>query len=192
VWLFEFQIHQEPSVVPIDQAMTISAQLFAKSHEGGNWSDLERDVAEVLPGETVTAGVPPLEMEQVRYRLMQLPPYGFENFIRSVMEKSGFRDVRVTAASGDGGIDVNAHVEETNDFFAGTHVQVQVKRWRHSVGSIEINKFRGALSATAKGVFVTTSHYTRAALLEAQHEHKPCITLIDGVRLSAIVSRLQL
>jgi len=47
-------------------------------------------------------------------------------------------------ASGDGGIDVNAHVEETSDFFAGTHVQVQVKRWRHSVGSVEINKFRGA------------------------------------------------
>ena len=178
--------------MPIDQATTISSQLFAESRESGSWTNLERDVAEVLPGETVTGPVRPLEIEQVRYRLMQLPPYDFEKFIRSVMERSGFRDVFVTAASGDGGIDVSAHVEETNDFFAGTHVQVQVKRWRHAVGSIEINKFRGALSTTAKGVFVTTSHYTRAALLEAQHEHKPCITLMDGVRLSAIVSRLQL
>ena len=108
------------------------------------------------------------------------------------MEKSGFNNVSVTAASGDGGIDVNAYVEEASDFFAGTHVQAQVKRWRHSVGSIEINNFRGALSGTAKGVFVTTSHYTRAALLEARHEYKPCITLIDGGRLSAMVIRLQL
>jgi HJR/Mrr/RecB family endonuclease len=192
VWLFEFRIHEEPSVVPIDQAMTISSQLLAESRESGDWTNLERDVADVLLGETESGQAQPLVIEQVRYRLMQLAPYDFEKFIRSVMERSGFRDVSVTVASGDGGIDVNAHVEETNDFFAGTHVQVQVKRWRHSVGSVEINKFRGALNATAKGVFVTTSHYTRAALLEAQHEHKPCITLIDGGRLSAIVSRLQL
>lgn len=194
VWLFEFRIHQEPPVVPIDQAMTISSQLLAESRETGNLTNLERDVAEVLPDDVGAdqGQTQLLEIEQVRYRLMQFAPYDFEKFIRSVMERSGFRDVSVTAASGDGGIDVNAHVEEANDFFAGTHVQVQVKRWRHSVGSIEINKFRGALSTTAKGIFVTTSHYTRGALLEARHKYKPCITLIDGGRLSAIVSRLQL
>ncbi len=91
-----------------------------------------------------------------------------------------------------GGIDVNAYVEEVNDFFAGTHVQAQVKRWRHAVGSPDINSFRGALNTTAKGVFVTTSHYSRAAIVEARHEYKPCITLIDGTRLSAIVVRSKL
>jgi restriction system protein len=94
--------------------------------------------------------------------------------------------------SGDGGIDLNAYVEEASDFFAGTHVQVQVKRWRHAIGSVDINNFRGALSATAKGIFVTTSRYTRAALLEARHQFKPCITLIDGGRLSGMVNRLGL
>jgi restriction endonuclease Mrr len=83
-------------------------------------------------------------------------------------------------------------VDETNDFFAGTHVQVQAKRWRHSVGSIELNHFRGALSSTAKGVYIATSHYTAAAVKEARHPVKPCITLIDGLRLSTIVNRLQL
>jgi len=192
VWLFEFQIHQDPSVIPVDEATTISAQLLASSSARKNWTTLERDVAEAGTSETITPGMPSAEIEQVRYRLMQLTPYDFEKFIRSVMMRSGFRDVSVTAASGDGGIDVNAYVEEASDFFGGTYVQAQVKRWRHSVGSIEINKFRGALSATAKGVFVTTSHYTRAALLEARHEYKPCITLIDGSRLSAIVARLRL
>lgn len=192
VWLFEFLIHKNPPIVPIDQATAISAQLLANSVARSNWTKLERDVAEVTENETAASPVEPLEIEQVRFRLMQLAPYDFEKFIRSVMEKSGFKNVSVTAASGDGGIDVNAYVEETSDFFAGTHVQAQVKRWRHSVGSTEINNFRGALNATAKGVFVTTSHYTRAALLEARHEYKPCITLIDGGRLSAMVIRLQL
>lgn len=191
VWLFEFQIHEDPSVIPIDEAIAISARVLTDSRSRRGWTSLERDVAEAVPSEAVVEGVQSLEIEQIRYRLMLLAPYDFEKFIQMLMAKSGFRDVSITPASGDGGIDVNAYVEETNDFFSGTHVQAQVKRWRHAVGSIEINKFRGALMTTAKGVFVTTSHYTRAALLEARHEHKPCITLIDGSRLSTIVSRLQ-
>ena len=80
-------------------------------------------------------------------------------------------------------------MEENNALFAGTHAQTQVKRGRHAVGSVEINNFRGALSASAKGVFITTSHYTRAAIVEARHSQKPSITLINGDRLSMIVQR---
>jgi restriction system protein len=122
-------------------------------------------------------------------QLFQFSPYDLEHFIKLVLERSGFVNVSVTRASGDGGIDVNAYVDEKNDFFAGTHVQAQVKRWRHAVGSPEINSFRGALSPTAKGVFVTTSHFTRAALAEARHEAKPSITLVDGDKLAGIVIR---
>lgn len=129
------------------------------------------------------------EMETLRSRLTQIVPYRFEHLVKVLMDANGFRDVSVTTASGDGGIDINAYVDDTNDFFAGTHVQAQVKRWRRAVGSIEINNFRGALSATAKGVFITTSHYTRAAIIEAQHESKPCITLINGNKLSSIIIR---
>ena len=93
----------------------------------------------------------------------------------------------VTPPSQDGGIDVNAYVADSNHFFSKTHVQFQVKRWRHSVGSIEINSFRGALHTTAKGVFVTTSHYTKAAIQEAEHPVKPCISLLDGFRFSRLI-----
>lgn len=130
-----------------------------------------------------------LEAEILRSRLIQILPYRFEHLIKSLMESNGFRDVTVTAASGDGGIDLNAYVDDNNDFFAGTYVQTQVKRWRHAVGSVEINNFRGALSASAKGIFVTTSHYTRAAIAEAPHSQKPSITLINGDKLSMIVQR---
>ncbi|MDX6498059.1 MAG: restriction system protein [Blastocatellia bacterium] len=194
VWLFEFRIHKHPEIVPIEEATSISATLIAESRERNPLANMEREV-EPLPADEAPQVVQPyheLELEELRMRFLRMTPFSFENFIKLVMEYSGFTEVSVTAASGDGGIDINAYVDEHNDFFAGTHVQAQVKRWRHSVGSIEINNFRGALSTTAKGVFVTTSLYTRAAIQEARHQYKPCITLIDGNRLSSMVLRSKL
>jgi restriction endonuclease Mrr len=57
---------------------------------------------------------------------------------------------------------------------------------------VEINKFRGAISSSAKGVFVTTSHYSKAAILEARIETKPTVALIDGGKLSALILRSKL
>ncbi len=189
VWLFEFRIHDQPALVPIDDAPSISAALLAESRRNSPLGDLEREVSPLPEGRGETEGTTPVEVETVRVRLFQFTPYDFEHFIKLVLERSGFVKVSVTRAAGDGGIDVNAFVEEKNEFFAGTHVQAQVKRWRHAVGSPEINSFRGALSTTAKGLFVTTSHFTRAALAEARHELKPSIALIDGDKLAGIVIR---
>jgi HJR/Mrr/RecB family endonuclease len=192
VWLFEFRIHSAPPVVPIAEARAITATLLAESRQNNPLATLDREVAiPPLSGRPVDLQ-PTIEIENVRLQLLQIPPLHFEHFIKDVMEKSGFVEVFVTRASGDGGVDLNAYVEEANSFFAGTHVQAQVKRWRHAVGSPDINSFRGALSTTAKGVFVTTSAFTRAAVAEARHSNKPSISLIDGPRLSAIVLSLNL
>ena len=163
--------------------------LLAESHRKSLVEGPEREVASLPQGQPDVGGSPPVELEAVRAQLSQFAPYDFEHFIKLLLERSGFVKVSVTRASGDGGVDVNAFVDETNEFFAGTHVQAQVKRWRHAVGSPDINNFRGALSTTAKGVFVTTSHFTRAALGEARHQSKPSIALVDGDRLAAIVIR---
>lgn len=189
VWVFEFRIHTQPAVIPVDQAATISASLLSESRRENLLSDHEREVtglpSESQPGHTL----PSFEVEDLRGHLLQILPYRFEHLIKELVAVSGFSNASVTSASGDGGIDINAYVDDANDFFAGTHVQAQVKRWRHSVGSVEINQFRGALTTTAKGVFITTSHYTRAAIMEARHASKPCITLIDGSRLSSMIIR---
>lgn len=192
VWSFEFRIHSSPVVVPITEARTITATLLAQSRQNNPLVILDREVAASPVSDSPVGMRPAGELESVRMRLLQIAPFDFEHFIKQVMERSGFVDVSVTKASGDGGIDVNAYVEEANEFFAGTHVQAQVKRWRHAVGSPDINSFRGALSTTAKGIFVTTSAFTRAAVTEASHANKPSISLIDGPRLSAIVLRLAL
>ena len=187
-WVFEFRIHDKPEAVPIEDAQSISASLLAESRRNNPLGSAEREVAP-LPLNRDEAEATPVERETVRVQLFQFIPYDLEHFIKLVFERTGFVKVSVTRATGDGGIDVNAYVEEKNDFFAGTHVQAQVKRWRHAVGSPEINNFRGALSTTAKGVFITTSHFTRAALAEARHEAKPSIALVDGDKLAGIVIR---
>jgi hypothetical protein len=189
VWLFEFKIHDQPEVVPIADAASISASILAQSRSDGSSGISEREVSPVPDGTDGPAATAPEELEAIRVRLLQFAPYDFEHFIRVLLERSGFVRVSVTRASGDGGIDLNAYVDEKNEFFAGTHVQAQVKRWRHAVGSPEINNFRGALSTTAKGVFITTSHFTRAALAEARHDAKPSIALVDGEKLAGIIIR---
>jgi len=188
VWVFEFRIHDKPEVVPIEDALSISASILAESRRENPVGSPEREVAP-LPDDHDGAEAAPVERETVRVRLFQFTPFDLEHFIKLVFERTGFVQVSVTRATGDGGIDVNAYVDEKDDFFAGTHVQAQVKRWRHAVGSPEINNFRGALSTTAKGVFITTSYFTRAALAEARHETKPSIALVDGDKLAGIVIR---
>lgn len=192
VWLFEFRIHSDPVVVPIDQANAICAALLEESRRQTGWSPEESSVDDATGITNVTSINDPRKIELIRSSLLQLHPSSFENFLRVVMERSGFIHIVVTGKTGDGGIDLSGYTDDTNDFFSGTHVQLQAKRWRHAVGSVELNHFRGALSSTAKGVFVTTSHFTRPAISEARHPTKPCITLIDGVRLSSILLRLQL
>lgn len=192
VWVFEFRIHKQPDVIPVDQASTISAGLLSESRRNNLFADQERQVATLASESESGNRAAVLKIEDLRSHLLQIPAYRFEHLIKALLDVSGFSNTSVTSASGDGGIDINAYVDDTNDFFAGTHVQAQVKRWRHAVGSVEINHFRGALSTTAKGVFITTSYYTRAAIMEAAHSSKPCITLIDGGKLSSIIIRTKL
>jgi len=186
VWVFEFFIHNEIPTIPIQHAKDIIISIFKESRM---IREIDREEREVVVFDTPqqvfeTANY---ETEEIRSHLLQINPYRFESLVKDVVESNGFTNVTVTPPSQDGGIDVNAYVTDSNYFFSKTHVQFQVKRWRHSVGSVEINNFRGALHTTAKGVFVTTSHFTKAAIQESEHSVKPCISLIDGSKFSKLI-----
>lgn len=181
VWMFEFRIHRIPEVVPLGLAADISRSLLPQVPSAGSAeNEIVESTSSARPADAV-------QVEDVRSHLLNVDPYRFELLIKGVLEKHDFIDVNVTQRSADGGVDINAVVSDANSFFRGTWVQVQVKRWRHSVGSVEINNFRGAMSSSAKGIFVTTSYYTRGAIENAYHQQKSCVTLIDGPRLSALV-----
>ena len=186
VLIFEFRIHPEIQIAPIEMASDLTAS-FLPDKRCNSTLEVEQEIIVPEP-DTSTLSEPVIyAVEEIRSRLLGINPYRFEYVLKGIVEKTGFRDVSVTPPSQDGGIDLNAYVANENLFFANSHVQFQAKRWRHSVGSVDINNFRGALSSSAKGVFVTTSHFTKAAIQEAKHPSKPSIALIDGFSLASLI-----
>src|SRR6185295_17538702 len=65
-------------------------------------------------------------------------------------------------------------------------VYIQAKRWKNTVGSPEIHGFMGALQlqGASKGVFITTSAFSKEAKLAATRA-RGSIVLIDGEQLGA-------
>lgn len=180
VWVFEFRIHKTVKNIPIPLASEITKSLISDNRKS---STIELD-REVVESNSISNNL--FFVEDFRSKLFNINPFKFEHLIKIVLEKRGFVNASVTKASGDGGIDLSAIVGKLDVFFGGTLVQFQAKRWRHSVGSIEINNFRGALSSNAKGIFITTSNYTRGAINNAYHQSKSCVSLIDGLQFSSL------
>jgi HJR/Mrr/RecB family endonuclease len=184
VWLFEFKIHREQGVLPLAGEAAISSQVLIKSRvQAVNNSDDDEII-----DETGQRQIEDLErIEQVRGKLLAMEPRNFEFFIKELLIHCGFSEVCVTRFSADGGVDVNARAGARIWVFENALVQVQAKRWLHSVGRKEVAELRGSLQPFAKGAVVTTSHFSKAAINEASEEGKNPIALVDGFRLSKVV-----
>jgi len=181
VWLFEFKIHREQQVLPLAIDGTVSSKILSASRLANNLDD---DII----GESHDQRVEDIErIEKVRGTLLALEPKDFELFIKDLLLHCGFLDVCVTRYSSDGGIDVNARTGVRLWIFENTLVQVQAKRWLHSVGRKEVAELRGSLQPFARGAVVTTGHFSKAAINEACEDGKNPIALVDGFRLSKIV-----
>jgi HJR/Mrr/RecB family endonuclease len=181
VWLFEFKIHREQQVLPLAIDGTVSSKILSASRLANNLDD---DIID----ESHDQRVEDIErIEKVRGTLLALEPKDFELFIKDLLLHCGFLDVCVTRYSSDGGIDVNARTGVRLWIFENTLVQVQAKRWLHSVGRKEVAELRGSLQPFARGAVVTTGHFSKAAINEACEDGKNPIALVDGFRLSKIV-----
>jgi hypothetical protein len=184
VWLFEFTIHHDPEVIPLAIDVVISGQVLGASRLR---AAADSDDDEIID-ENRHEKIENIErIEHVRSKLLSLEPQNFELFIKELLLHCGFSDVCVTRFSADGGVDVNARTGSRIWVFENTLVQVQAKRWLHSVGRKEVAELRGSLQPFARGAVVTTSHFSKAAINEAGQAGKNPITLVDGFRLSKIV-----
>jgi restriction system protein len=94
------------------------------------------------------------------------------------------RTLLAIGKSGDGGID--GIIKE--DKLGLDIVYIQAKRWESVVGSKEIRNFVGALAGQKanKGVFITTSSFTKDALQFVQQIQQKVI-LIDGQQLAQLM-----
>jgi len=124
-------------------------------------------------------------------RILAAPPVFFENLIITLLLKMGYGGSREEAGnaiggSGDGGID--GVIDQ--DALGLDRVYVQAKRYKpdSAVSEPEIRAFSGSLGAAKanKGVFVTTSYFTKPAC-EFAERHPFKIVLLDGVQLTALM-----
>lgn len=129
-----------------------------------------------------------LELE-VLDQIKQVSPQFFERLVVDVLVAMGYGGDRADASravgqSGDGGID--GIIDE--DPLGLDVIYLQAKRWENVIGRPEIQKFAGALQGrrAKKGVFITTSKFTREAI-EYAGMIDSRIILIDGRRLAKLM-----
>lgn len=116
-------------------------------------------------------------------------PKFFEKLVVDLLVAMGyggdFEDsAKVTQFSNDGGID--GIIKE--DALGLDKVYLQAKRWKESniVGAPDIHKFMGALMSigASKGVYITTSGFSKAALDVVASNKSLKLVLIDGKQLA--------
>lgn len=123
-------------------------------------------------------------------QLMQMDPSAFERLAQRLLREAGFVKVEVRGKTGDGGLD-GVGILRVN--LVSFQVYFQCKRWGNSVGAKEIRDFRGALQGRAdKGLFITTSSFTKQASDEATRDGAIAIDLIDGDRLCELLKQFDL
>lgn len=123
-------------------------------------------------------------------RVKSCPPEFFERLVVRLLTQIGYGGSLADAGkaigkSGDGGID--GVIKE--DKLGLDLLYIQAKRWDNTtVGSPEIQKFVGALygKKAKKGIFITTSTFSRAAIDYASSLDSK-IVLIDGMELAQLM-----
>jgi restriction system protein len=162
--------------------------------------------AEIIPGPIAVSSseetVPPEEqLEQAHSALVSTlisdvvdmlkssTPLRFEQIVVDVITSMGYGGSRQEAGkaigkSGDEGID--GIINE--DRLGLDTIYLQAKRWENPVGRPEIQKFVGALAGqqASKGIFITTSAFTREAEDYARKIPQKVI-LLNGAQLARLM-----
>jgi len=121
-------------------------------------------------------------------KVVSMPPVFFEKLVVELLVKMGYggsiKDAgKAIGKTGDEGID--GTIKE--DKLGLDIIYIQAKRWQpgNVVGRPELHKFVGALAGQGakKGVFITTSAFTKEAL-EYTPKNETKIVLIDGKGLA--------
>jgi restriction system protein len=125
--------------------------------------------------------------------LRGLSPEGFEKICRELLRESGFENVEVTARGADGGIDGFGTLEINP--FVSFRVIFQCKRYKvgNTVSRAQIGDFRNAMIGRAeKGIIITTSTFSNAAIQEANRDGAPKIELVDADKLVEMFEKVEL
>jgi restriction system protein len=162
-------------------------KLFVDNSDSNNTGIIEKlDPEESL--ETVYQKLHNELVSEILSTIKKCPPPFFESLVVDVLTKMGYGGSKADAGkaigkSHDGGID--GIIKE--DRLGLDIIYIQAKRWENTVTRPEIQKFAGALigKKAKKGVFITTSSFSREAIEYADLTGN--IVLVDGGTLSRLM-----
>lgn len=131
--------------------------------------------------------------DEILNTILSKTPTAFEKLVVLLLQKMGYGgEVKnsgiVTQKSNDGGID--GIIKE--DILGFGRINIQAKRYKldTAIGREEIQKFVGALAVAQsnKGVFITTSYFSKGALEYVENLYgNTTIVLIDGKNLASYI-----
>ena len=151
-------------------------------------------VSGLTPEDRISEALEEIEQELTSQLLEQLsdaPPAFFEKVVIDLLISMGYGGSqsdagRVVGESGDNGID--GVIDQ--DALGLDRVYVQAKRYasNNSVGASAIRDFTGSLELhqASKGMFITTSSFSKSAIETAEKVAKR-IVLIDGQKLALLM-----
>ena len=131
--------------------------------------------------------------QQVFECVMNNSPAFFEHLVMDLLLKMGYgydeNSGIVTGRSHDGGVD--GIINE--DKLGLDLIYIQAKRYseKNTVGRKELQAFVGAMENVQKGVFITTSAFTREAVGFIEKQQQKNIKLIDGKLLTELLVKYQ-
>jgi len=131
--------------------------------------------------------------DEILDTIVSKSPIAFEQLVIELLQKMGYggeisEAASLTKTTGDGGID--GVIKE--DILGLGRIHIQAKRYKaeNSVGRPEIQAFVGALAVAQsnKGVFITTSSFTKSAIEYANSLNGlTTVILIDGQKLAGFI-----
>ena len=157
-------------------------------------SESENENPSSTPHESLESGYQSLRAQlasDVIDRVKECSPAFFERLVIELLVAMGYGGSRADAGkalgrSGDGGVD--GIIKE--DRLGLDTIYLQAKRWTEKpVGRPDVQQFQGALSGhgAAKGIFITTSHFTKEAVDYAAGLRNSKIILLDGEELAELM-----
>jgi len=140
-----------------------------------------------------TTGVKTDYKQELLSILRNMKPLNFEKFSLLLLRENNFEDLQLTGGSKDEGID-GFGVLRINPFVS-FRVLFQCKRngAENKIVRTQIADFRNAMLGRAdKGIFLTTSFFTKDAELEATRDGVPPIELVDADKLVEMIEKTEL
>lgn len=122
---------------------------------------------------------------KVLQQLSDLKPAQFEEFAGVLLRGYGFQKIVISGKSGDGGIDGHGELKVG---MAVMKAAFQCKKWKDTVGSKDVQAFRGAIQGQfEQGYFFTTSTFTKAAQEQSIKSGAAPVILFDGDQVVRIM-----